>query len=178
MTTFFRMPKTGSAYLHRKFRKTGDVKVIEHISVGQAQAEIMASEEVFCFVRNPHQRFYSAYNYIKNNGNGNEIDTKGGKILRQYLEEEFLNTLPLLIKKYPRALKHFIPQHKWIVKNNELIVDSVWKYENIDMDYKTIRNYYNFKDIKPRFNKAKKYNVNYPGLIRKIYERDIEFFGY
>ena len=177
MISFFRMPKTGSSYVHRKLRKT-NIEIIEHLSVQQAQSEIIASDKVFCFVRNPYQRFHSAYNYIQCNGNGNEIDARAGHILRQYSQRDFLEVLPILLKRHPKELKHFTPQHKWIMRNGKIIVDSVGKYENIEKDYKKLKDKFGFKDVKPVFKKTEKYPVTYPELIRWNYRKDFSYFGY
>ena len=143
----------------------------------------------FCTVRNPWDRFVSNYTYAKSVSAhyqrcGNRLHI-GFNVLENIPFEEALYTFYEHYKKTNRVLyKHpgWKPQYKFICdKNNNILIDKIFKYENLNTDKDFIKLVPNL----PLLNKSEhlhytKYYTNSSmiDIIKEIYKKDIELFDY
>lgn len=149
----------------------------------------------WCFVRNPFDRIVSvmsAWNYKGINKTFEDI--VGLAELGVYLNWDLPN-FPLTIthtEKFQRSdfaiLDHLKPMHQSIHKIKQIYnisLDFIGRYENIDDDWKFIKQKINIQDTLPHLNKSTHdhYTKYYTSikLIRRvidIYELDFDFFNY
>lgn len=139
----------------------------------------------FAFVRNPWDRLYSAYTFLKNGG-FNDLDKKWYKEnLSQYRNfEQFVTnwlTPENITKKY-----HFYPQFHFITDNEgKIAVDFLGHYENLLEDINYVSNKLkitiNLKHSNKSVRKSdyrKMYTPEMICIVDKIYQKDISEFGY
>mgnify|MGYP000503450718 CR=1 FL=1 len=89
----------------------------------------------FCFVRNPYDRLYSAYRFLKSGG-VSRTDRKINKnSISKYPDfNDFV--MRHLNEKSIREVVHLIPQTDFITLNEDkLAIDFLGRYENIEEDY-------------------------------------------
>ena len=76
-----------------------------------------------------------------------------------------------------------MPQYKWIIDNNNICVDYIAKYENIDLELQKLSSLIGLKfenvqrvieSNKPKF----EIQQDVINLIQKHYKEDFDFFGY
>lgn len=91
----------------------------------------------FSFVRNPYDRFASAFYYLQKGGNGKDDLWWAKKNSRHLIDiETFLEYL-VQTGQYPWI--HFVPQSKFIFdKDDKLKVDFVGRYERLQADYEYV----------------------------------------
>lgn len=147
----------------------------------------------FTFVRNPFERLVSCYE------NKLHSDVAGlGKTLSMLIYDRYL--LGFLGKdrgfiSFARRIclipdrladKHFMSQSFSLVdKNGNVLLNYVGRLENMNADYETIRQKFNFKPL-PHYNKTKKekrnwmdyYDLDTARRVYRRYKTDIEVFGY
>ena len=132
----------------------------------------------FTIVRNPYNRFLSAYNYLYGEGIGSTLDKKYSTILKSYESfEHFVNNLHIL--KF--EIVHLVEQNIFVCDTQDnIIVDFVGKYENLDQDIKKV-SIVNTLHLCIK-NKSQKYVNDIPDeLKQKIYQeykKDFIIFGY
>ncbi len=92
----------------------------------------------FCFVRNPYDRLVSVYEYLKQGGNKGSDLVMQSEILSEYNTfDKFVNNY--LDKDIIYRVNLLRPQYWFIYdEKNQLKVDFVAKFENIDNDYRMI----------------------------------------
>lgn len=138
----------------------------------------------FAFVRNPWDRLYSAYRYLKAGGWNEDDKIWAENNLQQYDSFEHFVKQWLTgdnIKKH----RHFWPQ-AWFVcdNNNKILVDYLAYFETINDDYDLIRNKVGTgKDIahhnaNPGVNYKDVYDDESKDIVAKMYANDIALFGY
>ena len=138
----------------------------------------------FSCVRNPWDRCLSAYVFLKKGGY-NESDKKNyEKYIAEYsnFKEFIINGLS---KDNVQNLIHFKPQTHFIFSEvNECMVDFVIRFENIELDYKKIKNRLNGSEL-PKY-KVSRVNDSYKDhydeiMIKKVaevYQEDIKLLNY
>ena len=136
----------------------------------------------FAFVREPLDRFHSAYNYLSKNGKS-EIDRYWNeKYIMPYKNiEDFIlkGGLDIASKK----VEHFKPQTYYICKKNKIMVDFVGKYESLNTDIEVIKNNLNLKFELAKVNENISSRIDYlssnaKNKIHQIYEKDFLNFDY
>lgn len=80
---------------------------------------------------------------------------------------------------------HFIPQYKYIFdKNDNLQVDYLARFENLEHDFKVIAQHLNLLEELPHMNASKRseyqnyYNDITKSIVARVYEKDIKLLGY
>ncbi len=187
---FIHIPKTAGISLSKTlFGNLGP----GHISIKKYQI-IYSKEEFlnyfkFTFVRNPWERVFSAYSFLKNGGM-NEIDEKWAAINLKAFDnfEEFIKIG--LFKRNIRRHLHFKPQYKFLLTpyNKKILVDFIGFFENIENDFKYIKNKLSMdadvylkhenKSGNRKHNYKDYYTNEMKDIVAHIYKKDIEIFGY
>ena len=159
----------------------GHVSYSGLLALGAVSEEYHLNSYKFCFVRNPYNRTISLFNYFIQE-----------KIIDHRLEfEAFLDKIYL--KRPPIGLYNAIgisqsnPQSDWIIGNNEkLLVDDIFKIEEIDKFSSFIENKYKKRPDIKMINESKKVislekileNRAIIEKIEHIYSRDFDLLNY
>src|SRR5690606_5604648 len=137
----------------------------------------------FAFVRDPLDRAFSGYNYLKSGGN-----KMGDLAVAEYLERyesfgEFIECE--LINGSMINHPIFRPQHWYLCDwSGEIRVDYVGRFESISSDIERIAESLSLKDFKglPVVNKSKdsyeSIGLEAAKLISEVYRKDYEIFEY
>ena len=181
---FVHIPKTAGISLIRSIY--GNVNYGGHRSI-QFYKQVFIYEDdffSFSFVRNPWDRLYSAYMFLKKGGMNIHDQRAYKEFLSGYKDfEDFV--MNGLSKDMIMSIPHFIPQHKFICNNNNVIlVDFLGRYETLVNSVVELEKLMNRKIVLPHYNKTlkEKYNVVYTqdmiSKVHEIYITDINLFGY
>nr|WP_321226765.1 sulfotransferase family 2 domain-containing protein [uncultured Psychroserpens sp.] len=141
----------------------------------------------FTFVRNPWDRLYSAYCFLKKGGMNHQDKKFSEDILSQVDSfEDFI--MNWLTPERVNSWIHFVPQYTFLTNDKgELVVDFVGRFENFETDFKNITNRLNLKEELEHHNKTNGLkNVSYkesytPDMVQKVgllYREDISLFDY
>lgn len=139
--------------------------------------KISGDVEFIAVVRNPYDRFVSAYKYLLLGANSdhNKDDQIPVDIVRSMSVSEFFERLPELKMK----MIHFLPQHYFVVVDGEIKVDHLIKFENLQEEL--IQFSEDFVDL-PYVNDRKDYEIELTEeqkeIIYREYREDFELFGY
>ena len=138
----------------------------------------------FAFIRNPYDRLYSAYSFLKKGGLNNYDKIAYKTHLSQYknFEDFVLNGLNT---KIISQVTHLIPQSDFICNyRGRILVDFVGKFESFDDDVNNLSLKIG-KEIKVKhLNRNNKqhytdvYNKKMIDKVAIIYKRDLEIFNY
>jgi chondroitin 4-sulfotransferase 11 len=138
----------------------------------------------FTFVRNPWDRLISAYHFLLSGGmNANDMNW-GQHNLTNYIDfNDFVKNW--LNEKNINTYVHFIPQHRFLESSNRIIkVDFVGKTETLNRDIEIVSNKLGKQIFLEKINESKHasyvdyYNQESINTVSRVYERDIELFGY
>ena len=134
----------------------------------------------FCFVRNPYERLFSAYHFLKKGG-VNPIDLNFSNThLKQYHNfDDFV--LRGLNKKEIMEWVHFKPQYTFVCdKNANIVMDFIGKMENINADFNTVCKRLNLKAELKELNvnpiKKPQFSEETKAIIREKYQQDFKLF--
>lgn len=135
----------------------------------------------FCFVRNPYERLYSAYSFLKKGGMNNNDQAFSSTYLNEYNSfENFVENG--LFKKEITNWVHFRLQSSFVLnKNGKLAVDFVGKLENIEVDFNKLKTLLKKESASlTHSNKSKKedfvLNDSCKKIIQTVYKKDFELF--
>lgn len=141
----------------------------------------------FAFVRNPWDRFLSAYSYLKNGGR-NAGDKRWSELYLKNFDrfDVFVKALKNEeLKERVFSWQHFEPQYKYICDNRlNIEVDFVGRFENLQEDFKFVSDKLGVSMKLEHLNKSEheKYDKYYDDetrdIIYKLYEADIKLFNY
>ena len=186
---FIHIPKTGGLSIKNIMYPIGK-SGIGHKNISnylEADSELFREYYKFAIVRNPWDRFVSSYCYLKNGGR-NQYDKNWAKEnLDQYdnihdliydlsNSEEICNK----IMNFP----HFMPQHKFICIDGDIMVNYIGRFEKLDESFQHISSVLGVNKELPHDNKSshKIYSSYYDDdtreIIASIYKRDIDLFEY
>lgn len=140
----------------------------------------------FAFVRDPWQRVYSAYLYLKQGGSMIESDQwYANHVLVDYptFEDFVVNGL-----KDRRIVNQvlFMPQHKFVCDlSGRLIIDYVGRFENIAADYAHVCSEIGIDSqlavenrTRNKISPVSRYSSEMVAIITDFYARDIELLEY
>ena len=178
---FFHIPKTAGISISNSIY--GDIKW-GHRTVNYYKSyygdEVFNSLYKFCFVRNPYDRLFSAYTFLKKGGINDQDLAFSEKHLHEYLDfEDFV--LRGLEKKEIMEWVHFRPQHTFVCDDNDKIVmDFVGKMENINEDFsylcKQINVNVELKKLNMSSVKKNDFSDNIKSIIKSKYKKDFTLF--
>lgn len=137
----------------------------------------------FSIVRNPYDRFESAYNFLLNGGMNSQDQSFANKYLVGYNDINDFIQNGFISSNMIKNWTHFVPQYKYVCVNKQLTVDFIGKLENISKDFAYISNIIGIKcDL---------LNINYHNknessmltceskkILSEFYTKDFELFEY
>ena len=135
----------------------------------------------FAFVRNPYDRVVSQYHY-RLQTNQTNIKTENVSF-EDWIRKSYVEKDPQYFN-YPLM---FQPQLDWISDyENELLINFVGKFENINEDFKHICNQIGKGNLTlPHHRKSKRkkvyqdyYTPETKAIITKVFEKDLDYFKY
>ena len=184
-TIFIHIPKTAGVSLIRAIY--GDVSLSGHRSFFFNSIVLDIKHEKyfsFTFVRNPFDRLFSTFMFLKKGGMNNHDRLAFDTYLSRFedFEDFVLNGLD---RKVIFEITHFIPQHEYLCdRHGNVLVDFVGRFENLENDVKLLSERLN-KDIRLNhfnYNNKKDYISVYSeemiSVVSKIYEKDLTTFKY
>ena len=138
----------------------------------------------FCFVRNPINRLYSAYNFLSQGGLNKDDQYTFNNFLAKY--DNFENfVINGLSRKLINKVIHFKPQTYFICDyKGNVMVDFIGKYENLSKDIDKLSKILNKEFVLPILNVS---NSNFDNIefdkdvinkIRVVYQQDFNILGY
>jgi len=185
--TFIHIPKTAGTSILDLIAGKGNY-TRQHLPwyvYRNANPEFFKQSFKFAFTRNPWDRVYSTYCYFINGGD-NKVDHYVSQKIQQFsgFNEFIINGLG---KGYFRSHPLFLPQSNFIITHNdELIVDFMGRFENIEMDFEKIVRELNLKRKLDHVNKSKRqdsymdayHSPKAVKIIKNMYIEDIKRFDY
>lgn len=138
----------------------------------------------FAFVRNPWDRLYSAYRYLKSGGWDEKDKAWAESRLSQY------DDFPTFVKNWvtPENVKkhlHFRPQCYFICDSRrQLLIDYIAYFETINQDFDFlckrlgINASLGVHNANPGKNYRDIYDQESREIVAKVYDMDIKYFGY
>lgn len=181
-TIFFHIPKTGGNSIYKSlFNKEvwghRDVFYYRFVFGKKKFNEYFK----FCLVRNPYDRVYSAYCFLKKGGMNKNDQLFNSNYLSHYDSfEDFVKNG--LSKKEIINWVHFKPQCSFIKdKKGKIVVDFVGKLENIESDFNRLKHILNKENAElSHLNKSKKDKIELSNsskhIIETIYKEDFQLF--
>tara|TARA_B100001093_G_C26853639_1_gene1026296 strand:+ start:1592 stop:2152 length:561 start_codon:yes stop_codon:yes gene_type:complete len=173
---FIHIPKCGG----NSIKSPLGIKGHHHSAISEKKYSNHMDYFKFTFVRNPWDRFLSAYSYLKAGGFGNKLDLNLKQKIESYDSfEEFILKAPFL------TYLHFEPMFKLIQIDGEDRMDFIGRVENYQEDFDIICDKIGVprKEL-PHTNKSKHkhyteyYNDQTRKLIAQFYSKDVDYFGY
>jgi len=140
----------------------------------------------FTFVRNPFDRVFSAYNFLKKGGLDRKdmewasINLKDYATFEQFIKEG-------LRKPEVLSFIHFIPQHVFLTSyEGEVPIDFIGHYETLEKDFEFVCSKIGVSQKLESINVTNTQNRKYfryydpemTEIIERVYKKDIQFFGY
>ena len=131
----------------------------------------------FCIIRNPYNKLYSAWNFIKERHGYNNVND----FVKYKLNEKFIYGKELIPGD---ARVHYRPQFTFILnEKEEQYTDFIIRYENLNQDITKLNNKYKlniplYGNENTTRNYITKFNKESIEKINKLYEKDFLLFGY
>jgi hypothetical protein len=139
----------------------------------------------FAIVRNPWDRLVSAYFFLQEGGVTDTDQQWFKQNLSQYDNfEEFVHGW--LTKQNSYSYLHFIPQHYYVAHRGRIMIDKVYKLENISSAVADLNTKLGVDISLPHKNKTQGRNSDYReyytsetrNIVKRIYLEDIKLFDY
>ena len=174
--TFIHIPKNGGSSVVKWLRDNFDTEIIKnHPSLDMIKAEWDVRNS-FCIVRNPWARVVSAYFYLKQYGfywENNNIST-----VEDFPSfDSFIHKLDYDLNSWNTVATN---QVEWLSHDDTIIL----RAESLNEDFKQIQNLLDCYIELPYINTSEHtdykdyYNSEQVEHIRKVFQRDIDMFGY
>lgn len=182
---FVHIPKNGGVSLNKLLFNNlgGGHCTIKRYSLIFNKREFNAYYK-FAIVRNPIDRLRSAYYFLKNGGlhekdkfwfNNNLVKFANfNDFVENWLTDSNIYSFP-----------HFVPQFEYVIIAGKIMVDDVFKLENLEKDFQKIRNRLQINKELIHLNRTMSpqdnlhiYSRKCINKIHEIYRRDFEYFQY
>lgn len=143
----------------------------------------------FAFVRNPWDRLYSAYRFLKAGGMSEgdrrwaERNLHGVTEFTEFVTEH-------LRRSHILSSSHFVPQYRFLCRpgSTRVLVDFVGRYESLDRDFRAVKERLGLDTGEglPHFNRSGSNGADYRSaytaetrrIVADVYRDDLELFGY
>ena len=178
---FFHIPKTGGISISNSL--FGDVKW-GHRNVNFYKLhygeKVFNSLYKFCFVRNPYDRLFSAYTFLKEGGINNQDLEFSNSYLQEFISfDEFV--LKGLEKEEIINWVHFKPQYTFVCdENDNIVMDFVGKMENLNADFNAVCKHLNIESELQKLNmsatKKNDFSEEVKTMIKLKYQKDFNLF--
>ena len=178
---FFHIPKTAGISISNSL--FGDVKW-GHRSVNFYKLhygeKVFNSLYKFCFVRNPYDRLFSAYTFLKEGGINNQDLEFSNSYLQEFASfNEFV--LKGLEKEEIMNWVHFKPQYTFVCdENDNIVMDFIGKMENLNADFNTVCKHLNIESELQKLNmssaKKNEFSEEVKAMIKLKYQKDFNLF--
>lgn len=169
------MPKCGSTSIHNTLGKVSDAKIIPIVDI------LNKNKYIFTFVRNPWSRVLSCWNgWIKNKPKSRLFNIEG--IDKGMSFKDFVYVIKDISDK--DADQHFVSLSYITEYNGKDILNFYGKIENINNDWKILKNKFNLNNIKHLAKTdigkqiKKYYTDDMIDIINNRYKNDIIKFDY
>ena len=176
---FIHIPKNAGSCVLNTFNK----KSSGHEAL-QARRRKKAGVKYFCVIRDPFDRVISAFEYLRNDGNGSLPDIIAKeRYCYQDTFDEFLECFRKERKKY-FTRTHLAPQHHWCCEGNTILADIVINYNNFEKELRELHRKNNWHSLKyiPRVRPSPRKDINFyiseknKKLVKEIYADDYIIF--
>jgi hypothetical protein len=187
---FIHIPKTAGSSIEHLLRDEGNYE-LDFIGVRNGRSthhymgielkmilkELYPAYYKFSFVRNPYDRLISEYFWCRIKDVGHKFNKTFDEFL-DYVEDVIKN------KKFFKPIEndHFIPQYSFLFFNNKLIVNNIFKYEDIETVVPLIRKRLKIKTVLQHLNKSNKNEITLTNeqkdRIYNLYKIDFQTFNY
>jgi len=187
---FIHIPKTAGSSIEHLLRDEGKYE-LDFIGVRNGRSthhymgielkmilkELYPKYYKFSFVRNPYDRIISEYFWCR-------IKDVGYKFNKTF--DEFLDYVEDVIKnkKFFKPIEndHFIPQYSFLFFNNKLLVNNIFKYEDIETIVPLIKKKLKINTVLQHLNKSNKNEITLTDQqkerIYNLYKNDFQTFNY
>ena len=187
---FIHIPKTAGSSIEHLLRDEGKYE-LDFIGVRNGRSthhymgielkmilkELYPTYYKFSFVRNPYDRLISEYFWCRINNVGHKFNKTFDEFL-DYVEDVIKN------KKFFKPIEndHFIPQYSFLFFNNKLLVNNIFKYEDLEKVVPLIKKRLKIKTSLQHLNKSVKNEITLTqeqkDRIYNLYQIDFETFNY
>ena len=186
---FIHIPKNAGSSIERAlFNTEGAVSHMTALNRANEDIDLFNKSFKFAIVRNPYDRFVSAYEYLKQGGRNNH-DLEWSKQNIQHFQSfnEFVLALKdIEYRKKITSWIHFKEQAGFVCdEKNKVLVDYIGKYETLEKDFSHVCKEIGVSASLTHENKTPKrsdykqyYTDESKAIVLDIYRRDFEVFGY
>ena len=137
----------------------------------------------FCFVRNPLDRAYSAYQYLRSNQDIQRDQAARRMVMRYDTFDGFVQQW--LCEETARMQMHFAPQWQFLCDSlGQLRIDFIGRQETMAEDFLQVCTKLGVDgkldqtNVSPRQSQEPTFQARTIDRIRRVYERDYELLGY
>ena len=138
----------------------------------------------FAFVRNPWDRLYSAFRYLKNGG-WDENDQRWAETHLAPFDSFDVFVKQWLSKDNIEKHRHFWPQHRFVCDaTGTILLDYLGYFETLSDDFEAIATQLGIPatlarhNINPGSSYRDAYDDQTREIVAEVYSRDIQLFGY
>jgi chondroitin 4-sulfotransferase 11 len=185
---FVHIPKTGGDCLKKNLSRDENFIDTKHKKIKRLHNEFELREYFkFTFVRNPWDRFVSAYFYLKEVRNNPNHEWPSDIWKSNVINDDFDTFSEFLESRLWTRHRwfHFYPQYDFIVNGHNKDIDFIGRFENLQEDFNKVCNHIGLppRELVPtNVSKHKHYTEYYNHDTKKIighyYRKDIKNFNY
>lgn len=142
---FVGIPKNASTSMHCTLRNKTDYfsEGHNHFTIFEEyekhDEDLLMHYDSFCIVRNPYDRFFSAFKF--------QFPFNGPVSIENYRSafNEFAQSVGKSSFQQNISHEHYWPQYKFVTLNKRIVVDDVIRYENLDVEWTEFQKKWNEK---------------------------------
>jgi chondroitin 4-sulfotransferase 11 len=185
---FIHIPKTGGDCLKKNLSRDENFIDNYHKKIKRLRTQFKLHEYFkFAFVRNPWDRFVSAYFYLKEVQNNPNHEWPSDIWKSNVINNNFDTFSEFLESRLWTSGRwfHFRPQYNFIINERNVDIDFIGRFENLQEDFDKVCNHIGLptqKLVPTNTSKHKHYTEYYDNhgrrLIECYYKQDINYFGY
>lgn len=183
-TIFLHVPKSAGSSLGEALFGTDRTGHFEWYFYNAENPAAFRSYYKFCFVRDPLERFLSAYNYLVEGGKDPYDAAMGSDVAKYGGINEFVEFG--LERDRWRRLRHFRPQWTLVCDRKlDVRIDFVGRFENFETDCQVVARTLGVAFTPPKSNVTRRKAISPQHLTRRslailqdIYQNDYKAFGY